>query len=562
MKKPDLKAELERLRNQLEEAQDTLEAIRTGAVDALVVSGSEGEQVYTLRGADHSYRLLLQEMNEGAATLMADGTILYCNNRFAGMLKAPLERVIGFPIKDFVEPADQTLLEALLRSGNQGRTKVEMTFATDEGGQVPVYCSISTVELSDVPCLCLVATDLTEQKRNEEILASEKLARNILERAVDVIVVCDEHGIVIQASRAAHELTSTNVLQQRFEDVLPLTTPEGTALSCSVEKPASGNGSFVTHCLGGRSVQGVEVEYRRPDGKKFCLLMSAGPLMDSQQESLGCVFTLTDVSRLKQAEEELRQSEQKLRSQAKELEEQLIASGRLVSLGEITASMAHEFNNPLGIVMGFAEDLLSEKDPSSPDYQPLKIIHAETKRCEKIIRDLLQFARPRAAEFEPTDVRSLIVGTIELVGNHLYKQKIEADTRIEDGLPEIHADRQQLEQVLVNLFLNAIDAMPEGGKLTVEGKLDSSGQVVISVCDTGYGIGAEDLGKIFQPFFSARKQRGMGLGLSICDRIIRHHGGSIEAESRPHQGTTFRIYLPVEQKLDRAERQSESLAGS
>jgi signal transduction histidine kinase len=211
--------------------------------------------------------------------------------------------------------------------------------------------------------------------------------------------------------------------------------------------------------------------------------------------------------------------------------------------------------------MGFAQDLLSEKDSLSPDYQALKIIHAETKRCEHLIRDLLQYARPRAADFGPMDVPSLIAGTAELVGNHLYKQKIVADIRTEENLPDIHADRQQLEQVLVNLYLNAIDAMPDGGKLTVESKVEA-GEVVISISDSGIGIDPEDLPRIFQPFFSARKKRGLGLGLSICDRIIRNHGGKIEVESCPGKGTTFKIYLPEEPKLTREERPNEIAARS
>jgi len=299
-------------------------------------------------------------------------------------------------------------------------------------------------------------------------------------------------------------------------------------------------------------VQNLEAQLHRPDGKQFDLLLSAGPLRDSQQRVLGCLFTLNDISDRTLAEEALRQSEEKLRRQAQELEQQLIASGRLVSLGEITASMAHEFNNPLGIVMGFIQDLMSETDPSHPHYRSLKIIDDESKRCEKIIRDLLQFARPKSTDFCPTDVKQIVEKTLGLVVNHLYKQKIEAITQLEEDLPKIYADPQELEQVLVNLYFNAIDAMPEGGMLTVGAKLSLGApggpqEVAITVSDTGFGIPPEDLPKIFQPFFTARKKSGLGLGLPICDRIIKNHGGRIKVESRPGQGTTFEIYLPVAQ---------------
>jgi PAS domain S-box-containing protein len=488
-------------------------------------------------------------MNEGAATLLPDGAVLYCNKAFAEMLKMPIEKVIGFLANDLVARSDRQAFGDLLRQGEQGKAKAEITFRAADGTFVPVYCSISSVQIDETRCLCLTATDLTEQKHQEEMIAFDKLARSILEQAVDVIVVCDQSGLVIQASQAAHELSGFNVLHRTFEEAFPLTFKDGTNLSCSVDSQSPRTFS-VPACLKGHTVQNLEAQLHRPDGKKFDLLLSAGPLRDSQQQVLGCLFTLNDISERKRAEDALRQSEEKLRQQAHELEQQLIASGRLVSMGEITASMAHEFNNPLGIVMGFTQELISETDPSSPHYRSLKIIDEESRRCEKIIQDLLQFARPKSTDLCPTDVKQVLEKTLGLVANHLYKQKIESITRIEEHLPKIHADPQELEQVMVNLYFNAIDAMPDGGTLTVAAKpilaaTGTSQEVAISVSDTGFGIAREDLPKIFLPFFTAKKKRGLGLGLPICDRIIKNHGGRIKVESQPAQGTTFEIYLPV-----------------
>ncbi|HEY1269088.1 MAG TPA: ATP-binding protein [Candidatus Binatia bacterium] len=721
--------ELELLRTRLSEAEETLEAIRSGEVDALVVGGAEGDQIYTLRGADHPYRLLLQEMNEGAATVTPEGTVLYCNKRFAAMLRRPIEKVIGYTLDEFTEFRSQTLLEALLRSGRHIRVKEEIAFTTPDG-RIPVYCSISPLHLDDLECLVLVATDLTEQKRSEELLASGKLAREILEHAVDVIVVCDENGNITHASSAAHELAGGNVLQRHFDNVFRLVEKNGVGLSCSVTTGgAAGDSSIIATCLEGRTIQGAEVEFVRPDGRKFDLLMSAGPLRDAREQSRGCVFTLTDISGLKAAEEELkrsqgqlsaelsdtkllqrisaalvgeedaqglyetildaavavmrsdfasmqilhpergnggglhlianrgftpeaeklwewvnydtasscsaalrgarrviitdvkkaqqppaipqdfyleqgiqamqstpllsragnvvgmisthwrtphdpserdlrlldilarqaadlierkraeealRESEDMLRRQARELEQQLIASGRLVSLGEITASMAHEFNNPLGIVLGFVDDLLMDKPPSDPEYQALKIMQDETKRCQKLIQDMMQYSRPRSMEKNRCDAGEIVQKSMQLVASRLQKQKVETTVEIEPDLPPIEADRRQIEQVLVNLYLNAMDAMPGGGKLNVSVRCDGEASLAIAVSDTGMGITDDDLPKIFQPFFSARKKSGLGLGLPICSRIVANHGGKIEVESRPGTGTTFRISLPAE----------------
>jgi PAS domain S-box-containing protein len=548
MAKSALTAEIEELRARLEETEETIQAIRTGKVDALVVSGPNGEQIYTLHGADHSYRVLLEDMNEGAATLLPDGSLLYCNRAFAEMLKMPIEKVIGFWIYDFIDRSDRQALEDLLRQGEHAKARAEIAFRVNDKNVVPAYCSTSPVQINELRCLCLTATDLTEQKRHEAMVAAEKLARSILEQAVDVVVVCDESGTIIQASNAAHELSGTNVLHRPFEQVFPLTFKDGPGLTCTSQPKPPGSFS-VAACLAGQTLQSVEVQFQRPDGKKFDLLLSAGALRDSQQV-LGCLFTLRDITERKRSEEALRQSEERFRQQAQELEQQLIASGRLVSLGEITASMAHEFNNPLGIVMGFTQDLMSEIDPAHPHYRSLKIIDEESKRCEKIIRDLLQFARPKSTDLCPTDVKQIIEKTLGLVANHLYKQKIEGITQLEEPLPKIHADPQELEQVLVNLYFNAIDAMPDGGRLTVGAKVSQGApgippEVAITVSDTGFGISHEDLPKIFQPFFTARKKSGMGLGLPICDRIIKNHGGRIKVESQPAQGTTFEIYLSV-----------------
>ena len=199
--------------------------------------------------------------------------------------------------------------------------------------------------------------------------------------------------------------------------------------------------------------------------------------------------------------------------------------------------------------MGFVEEMLSTTAPDGAEFETLKIIDEEAKRCQKIIQGLMEFARPTPATPQSTDVATLIDKTLKLIDARLYKQKVALTEAVAPDLPPIHADPQQLEQVLVNLYLNALDAMIGGGRLTVDAKLDGGGasasDVVISVADTGHGIARDDLQKIFQPFFTARKKAGMGLGLSICERIIRNHGGKIEVETEQGQGTLFRLRLPV-----------------
>ena len=291
---------------------------------------------------------------------------------------------------------------------------------------------------------------------------------------------------------------------------------------------------------------GLDLFCMRKDGSEVSVEIGLNPIQINEVNFV--LVSIIDITNRKRAEEALRESEQKLRKQAQELEEQLIASGRLVSFGELSASMAHEFNNPLGIILGFAQGLLADMDASDPSYRPLQIISEETKRCEKMVRDLLEFGRPKSTDFILIDVQETISKTLEMISIRLYKQDVEAVKEIAPQLPRIYADPQQLQQVLVNLSLNAMDAMPAGGKLTLRAKQNSSGQMILAVADTGFGIDADTLPKIFQPFFTARKWRGMGLGLPICERIVKSHGGRIEVESLPGQGTTFTIHLPLNQQ--------------
>jgi PAS domain S-box-containing protein len=351
----------------------------------------------------------------------------------------------------------------------------------------------------------------------------------------------DLNGIITSWNRAAEQLFGYTAEEAVGKPITILIPPDRHD-----EEPV-----ILERIRRGERLEHYETLRQRKDGSLLNISLTVSPIRDGLGRIVGASKIARDITQRKLAEETLRLSEERLRQQAQELEQQLIMSGRLVSLGEVTASMAHEFNNPLGIIMGFVEDMLSSTDPASPHYRALQIIDEESKRCRQIVRDLMEYARPRSTEFCSTSIADVIEKTLQLVGNRLYKQKVSVEKTLEPDLPRIPADSPQLEQVLVNLYLNAIDAMPEGGKLTVEAKIARSDGLaplaVITVADTGFGITETDLPKIFQPFFTAKKRRGMGLGLPICQRIVKNHGGRLEVKSQEGIGTTFMIYLPMEQ---------------
>jgi len=172
--------QIEDLRMRLEEAEETLRAIRKGEVDALVVSGPQGDRVYTLKGAEQPYRVFVETMNEGAATLGPDGTILYCNNRFGELIKEPIEGIIGSEIYKFIVPPDTGTFESAFQSGREGSSKVEILLKRGDGQLIPVQLSLSLLESDDMRCICMVVMDLTERKRAEqELRESEKQLKHL-----------------------------------------------------------------------------------------------------------------------------------------------------------------------------------------------------------------------------------------------------------------------------------------------------------------------------------------------------------------------------------------------
>jgi len=261
-----------------------------------------------------------------------------------------------------------------------------------------------------------------------------------------------------------------------------------------------------------------------------------------------------EVAARKRMESRLRRSEEQFRQLAKEREQQLIFSDRRVAVGDLAASFAHEFNNPVAIILGFAQDLLHEVQVGSPLHRRLEIIESEAQRCKRLVRDLVDFVRPAPTNLVWTDLQKLITTSLTLVATPLRQQHIHTAVDISDVLPPLYVDAQQLQQVLLNLFFNAIEAMPHGGELGVRAMVTTEvtanenvhrQEVVISVTDTGPGIAQQDRDKIFHPFFTTKTKGGMGLGLSICKSIVQAQSGRISVDSHPSQGTTFSIVLPV-----------------
>lgn len=235
---------------------------------------------------------------------------------------------------------------------------------------------------------------------------------------------------------------------------------------------------------------------------------------------------------------------QKTTSDLRKTEAQLIRSEKLAALGQLAAGIAHEIRNPLTsiniLIHAFTENL----PPEDSRGEDLKVIEEEVDRINEIVDQFLRFGKPVPPLFERAEVVPIYVEVLQLLKPQMEKQGISVKQRF-DRLPSLLMDREQIKQVVLNLLLNAVQAMPGGGQLTLSGQASGDDQwVQLSIRDSGVGIPSEDINKLFDPFFSTR-EGGIGLGLSIVHRIIDEHQGRIEVESSPGKGTVFTLWLPI-----------------
>jgi signal transduction histidine kinase len=232
-------------------------------------------------------------------------------------------------------------------------------------------------------------------------------------------------------------------------------------------------------------------------------------------------------------------------TEKKKIEEELFRTTKHASVGRLAAGVSHEIGNPLASISSLVQELLTE-DGSSFLKGSLNTIHQHVNRIARIVRNLGDFARMYPRQRVPTSLRDILQNTMDLVRFDKNFKKIEVVTDVQSVRP-VKIDPDQMQQVFLNLLLNARDAMPEGGKLDISMK-ESDGSVRMVFADTGTGIETEVKDKVFDPFFTTKgPSRGTGLGLSICYSIIKDHGGTIEVESEQNKGTKFIITLPVEE---------------
>jgi len=279
-----------------------------------------------------------------------------------------------------------------------------------------------------------------------------------------------------------------------------------------------------------------ELRLRKKDGTEIVVSDTKVAVRDDTGQIVHFDGIMEDITERKQMEE-----------REKKLQQELYLSSRLASIGELAAGVAHEINNPLTGILGFSQRL-SRKSTDEEVSQGLEIIHNEALRAAKVVENLLTFARRREPKKEHSDINDILQKALELRAYELKTSNIEVITNLAPSLPKTIADFQQIQEVFLNIIINAEQAMSEtkrGGKLTIKTQ-EIKDYIRISFADDGPGIPAEHLDKLFDPFFTTREEGGgTGLGLSICHGIVAEHGGRIYATSKPGKGATLVVELPV-----------------
>lgn len=509
------------LQARLHDAEETLRALRNGEVDAIVASGPDGDRVYTLKGADEAYRIMVEEMGEGAITLSAGGLILFSNSHFAAMLHRPLERVIGAHLNDFVAAEDADLVSALLAS--TGRRKAEVRLRTDGAASVPVYLSIQNVLLSGSACLCAVITDLSDQKRYAEIAA-------VLEAVpVGVFIAQDAECRSILGNRMAYQLLRALPASNVSRSVLE---PGGSKTWCEIkdgrEIPVE-ELPMQTAARTGKRVDDYEFDMLFDDGVYRCWLGNAVPLFDQSGQPRGAVGAFVDITERRRAAEALEAANVELRNFGNALTEDLREPLSIVV--KFTKLLAQEYRGKLG---KNAETYISDSLDGA-------------LRIEALLKALLGYwkiTERSGLTLSSVDCNQMLSRTLRQLQVAIRK----SGTTVTSGtLPTVVAEKLMLEQVFRTLIGNAIQYRSEAAPSIHISAENTSGRWLFTVRDNGVGIDPKQAEQVFGMFkrLHGNELPGTGIGLALCKKIVERHGGRIWVEPAAGRGAAFRFTIPA-----------------
>ncbi|NUP88597.1 MAG: PAS domain S-box protein [Candidatus Sumerlaeia bacterium] len=350
-------------------------------------------------------------------------------------------------------------------------------------------------------------------------LCAERFLTSVLAESEDAILYLDPEERVTIFNRGAEKLYGWKAEEILGKPVEVLVPEERRDELPELTRAVHEDGRVLNY----RTVR------RRRDGTEINVVISRTAMRDPEGHFVGTSVIIRDVTADVQARRQIQHSE------------------KMAAVGQLAAGIAHELGTPLNVISGTAELLETEAATGDELTEGLHTIRTQAETCRRLLRSLMDYARRPRFELTDLDLNASVEETIRLLQRLLERQHIRVDTRLEPGLPAIQADANQVEQVLMNIFMNAWQAMPGGGSLTITThSVPKANEVQIEITDTGHGIAPEHLSQIFNPFFTTKGPGGgTGLGLAVCDQIVTAHGGRIVATSEPGRGTTFSVSFPI-----------------
>lgn len=373
---------------------------------------------------------------------------------------------------------------------------------------------------STVFLCCLLVTSEVSGQCQTDLRGSRNLLNTIIDELPDDIFFLDEQGRILDVNRQVcqrHGVDKQVLLHQPGNAV-----PAGPGqVACGAAHPELPVLAAIAH---GREQESLQT-WMDEQGRVHYYQVTTCPVFDEA----GKVYRIIEVRR-----------DVTLRT---EMEKRLQQAEKLAAIGELSTYIAHEIRNPLFAIGGFANSLLRSQELTENSREKVRIILEESRRLDKILKNIINFARPTSSELAEVDTNLIVAETVQVLGIGSQKRGVSVDMRLGEEVPNIRADAELLKQCLINLIRNALEAMPDGGRLTVSTAMQRR-QVLITIEDTGHGIPVEIQDKIFNPFFTTKQTgSGAGLGLAMTKKIISDLGGDLRLSSRPGQGTQVVLLL-------------------
>ena len=548
----ELLDQLKEARYQLEEANDTIEAIRNGEVDALVVKADDGHQLYTLRSSDQAYRIFVEQMTTGALTLNHDGLILFSNSRFAVMIGLPLEKVLGKLFYDFIATGERDRYQQFLDGAWNAGGKQEFHLIAHQS-QTPILLSLQTLKLEDGVAMSAIVTDLSMQKKHQQLLeeknnaleqarkltdelntnlertvrartaelyANQERLSRVLETIAEGVAIVNTNGELTYANPMAQEilgLVPDNVSGNTYHD------PQWPSLRIDGSPLPHDEHPMTMVIAKGEPIYDCEISIQPPGNERFNISTNAAPIRDEEGTIIGAIGTFTDVTHRRKA------IEQK---------------------DEFISVASHELKTPITSLKGALQLLYRMKDRPDPATFS-KFVEQANKSLNKVsilVDDLLNGTKVNEGQLQLHKEVFAIRTLIDDCCPHIRAEGIYHLVSTGEDQLEVEADAQKIDQVLVNLVNNAVKY--GGASTTINIHTEKvKGFAKISVADKGPGIPTDQLPHIFERYYrgkgASRQSSGLGLGLYICAEIVKKHDGQIGVDSTIGKGSTFWFTLPL-----------------